>query len=74
MRDAESKAMNLKPFKNWSIIAEYPLELGISKLLGMKVLPATPGTSVKDYKKRAELALKSLKNSNVYVHLKEEEH
>ena len=38
VRGSSYKLPKLKPLKNWSIIAEMPVEIGLRKLLGMKII------------------------------------
>jgi 2,3-bisphosphoglycerate-independent phosphoglycerate mutase len=53
------------------MVADLPAELGIGKLLGMQVHEVTPGTSIKDYEKRASIVNELVKDYDfVYVHLK----
>ena len=53
------------------MVADLPAELGIGRLLGMKVEHVHPGTSVDDYQKRVELVLENAGGYGfVYVHLK----
>jgi len=73
LRDAETRLK--KPpsrFKNWAILADMPLEVGIGKLLEMKILPvATPTFTATDYPPRVKKTLAALKKFEcVYVHLK----
>ncbi len=60
--------------KKFAIMADMPMEEGIAKLSGMKVvkLPAsTPYGSAKDYKQRAKIVVDSLKKFDfIYIHLK----
>jgi 2,3-bisphosphoglycerate-independent phosphoglycerate mutase len=53
------------------MIADLPAELGIGRLLGMDVREIQPGTSLEDYRRRAELVLRLAGEYDfVYVHLK----
>src|SRR2546428_11015171 len=53
------------------MIADIPAELGIGRLLGMEVREIPPGTSIEDYRKRAELVLRLAGEYDFgYVHLK----
>ncbi len=55
----------------FACICGNPLEIGISKLLGMKVYKANEGNSVKIIKERVNLLKRALKESNfVIVHIK----
>ena len=76
-RDAGSKLPDIKQInkltgRNWAIIADMPLEIGIGKLTGMQVLEAPiVSTGRIGYKQVAELAVNSLKNyDSIYVHIK----
>jgi 2,3-bisphosphoglycerate-independent phosphoglycerate mutase len=54
-----------------AMIADLPAELGIGRLLGMDVREIPPGTSLEDYRRRAELVLRLAGEYDfVYVHLK----
>jgi 2,3-bisphosphoglycerate-independent phosphoglycerate mutase len=73
LRDAETHLK--KPpvkFKNWAILADMPLEVGIGKLLRMKIVPVeTPTFTARDYPARVKQTLATLKKFDcVYVHLK----
>lgn len=76
MRDAGTEKPKVPSFSTkWKLdpvmIADLPVELGIGKLLGMKVEQLAPGTSREGYVERAKLALKLAKEKDfVYVHLK----
>jgi 2,3-bisphosphoglycerate-independent phosphoglycerate mutase len=76
MRDAGTTEPNVQSFREkWGLkaamIADLPAELGIGKLLGMEVREIPPGTSLEDYRKRAELVLRLAGEYDfVYVHLK----
>jgi 2,3-bisphosphoglycerate-independent phosphoglycerate mutase len=76
MRDAGTEKPTVPSFETkWKLdpamIADLPVELGIGKLLGMKVEQLAPGTSVEGYVERAKLALKLAQDYDfVYVHLK----
>lgn len=76
MRDAGTSKPTVKTFKEkWGLtaamIADLPAELGIGKLLGMEVKQIQPGTSLEDYRRRAELVLRLAGQYDyVYVHLK----
>jgi 2,3-bisphosphoglycerate-independent phosphoglycerate mutase len=76
MRDAGTEKPTVPSFSTkWKLdpamIADLPVELGIGKLLGMKVEQLAPGTSIEGYVERAKLALKLAKEKEfVYVHLK----
>ena len=76
MRDAGTTKPNVQGFREkWGLkaamIADLPAELGIGRLLGMEVREIPPGTSLEDYRKRAELVLRLAGEYDfVYVHLK----
>jgi 2,3-bisphosphoglycerate-independent phosphoglycerate mutase len=76
MRDAGTTKPNVQSFREkWGLkaamIADLPAELGIGRLLGMEVREIPPGTSLEDYRKRAELVLRLAGEYDfVYVHLK----
>jgi 2,3-bisphosphoglycerate-independent phosphoglycerate mutase len=70
-RDAETKVKMMKKFKNWSIIADMPLERGIGKMLGMKIVKVKEDQTSKGYEERAEIVKKTIKKSSgVYIHIK----
>src|SRR5246500_4378837 len=76
MRDAGTTKPRVQSFREkWSLnaamIADLPAELGIGRLLDMEVREMPPGTSLEDYRKRAELVLRLAGEYDfVYVHLK----
>jgi 2,3-bisphosphoglycerate-independent phosphoglycerate mutase len=76
MRDAGTTKPTVQSFQEkWgfkaAMIADLPAELGIGRLLGMEVREIPPGTSLEDYRKRAELVLRLAGEYDfVYVHLK----
>jgi len=76
MRDAGTTEPTVQGFRDkWvlkaAMIADLPAELGIGALLGMDVREIPPGTSLEDYRKRAELVLRLAGEYDfVYVHLK----
>jgi 2,3-bisphosphoglycerate-independent phosphoglycerate mutase len=76
MRDAGTTKPTVEGFRNkWDLkaamIADLPAELGIGRLIGMDVRQIPPGTSLEDYRKRAELVLRLAGEYDfVYVHLK----
>ncbi len=76
MRDAGTTKPAVQSFQEkWGLkaamIADLPAELGIGRLLGMEVREIPPGTSLEDYRKRAELVLRLAGEYDfVYVHLK----
>jgi len=76
MRDAGTEKPTVPSFNTkWKLdaamIADLPVELGIGKLLGMKIERLEPGTSIEGYVERAKLALKLAQEYDfVYVHLK----
>jgi 2,3-bisphosphoglycerate-independent phosphoglycerate mutase len=76
MRDAGTTKPTVEGFRDkWGLkaamIADLPAELGIGRILGMDVREIPPGTSLEDYRKRAELVLRLAGEYDfVYVHLK----
>ena len=76
MRDAGTTKPAVEAFQDkWgtkaAMIADLPAELGIGKILRMDVSEIPPGTSLEDYRKRAELVLRLAGEYDfVYVHLK----
>jgi 2,3-bisphosphoglycerate-independent phosphoglycerate mutase len=76
MRDAGTTKPHVQGFREkWglkaALIADLPAELGIGRLLGMDVREIPSGTSLDDYRKRAELVLRLAGEYDfVYVHLK----
>ena len=76
MRDAGTTKPAVQGFRDkWGLkaamIADLPAELGIGRLLGMEVREIPPGTSLEDYRRRAELVLRLAGEYDfVYVHLK----
>jgi len=76
MRDAGTTKPSVQGFREkWGLksamIADLPAELGIGRLLGMEVREIPPGTSLEDYRRRAELVLRLAGEYDfVYVHLK----
>ena len=76
MRDAGTARPDVQGFREkWGMkavmIADLPAELGIGRLLGMNVREIPPGTSLEDYRSRAELVLRLAGEYDfVYVHLK----
>jgi 2,3-bisphosphoglycerate-independent phosphoglycerate mutase len=76
MRDAGTTKPRVQSFREkWSLnaamIADLPAELGIGRLLDMEVREMPPGTSLEDYRKRAEIVLRLAGEYDfVYVHLK----
>ena len=76
MRDAGTTKPAVKYFQDkWDLkaamIADLPAELGIGRLLRMEVREIPPGTSLEDYRRRAELVLRLAGEYDfVYVHLK----
>ncbi len=70
-RDAETNVKMTKKFKNWSIIADMPLERGIGKMLGMNVVKVEEDQSGKGYVERAKIVNKIIKKSDgIYIHIK----
>jgi len=76
MRDAGTSKPIVQSFREeWGLkaamIADLPAELGIGRLLGMDVREISPGRSLEDYRRRAELVLRLAGEYDfVYVHLK----
>jgi 2,3-bisphosphoglycerate-independent phosphoglycerate mutase len=76
MRDAGTSKPRVQSFREkWGLkaamIADLPAELGIGRLLRMEVREIPPGTSLEDYRRRAELVLRLAGEYDfVYVHLK----
>jgi 2,3-bisphosphoglycerate-independent phosphoglycerate mutase len=76
MRDAGTSKPSVEGFQSkWGLkaamIADLPAELGIGRLLGMDVREIPAGTSLEDYRRRAELVLRLAGEYDfVYVHLK----
>ncbi len=76
MRDAGTSKPEVEGFTGkWGLkatmVADLPAELGIGRLLGMDVREIPPGTSLGDYRRRAELVLRLAGQYDfVYVHLK----
>ena len=76
MRDAGTEKPKVEGFREkWGLkpvmVADLPAELGIGKLLGMDVKEIPPGSSLEDYRRRAELVLRFAGEYEfVYVHLK----
>lgn len=72
-RDSGNRYPNVEPIsKKYGIevgcIVDMPVEIGISKVLGMKMFQAG---DINAYEEKAEVAAKSLKSINaIYVHLK----
>jgi len=75
LRDAETevrKPPKLYGKEKWAVLADMPLEIGIGKLIGMKVIRAPPPTfTASDYEERARKTLALLREfDGVYVHIK----
>jgi 2,3-bisphosphoglycerate-independent phosphoglycerate mutase len=76
MRDAGTTKPSVQSFlERWrlkaAMVADLPAELGIGRILGMHVREIHPGTSLEDYRKRAERVLRLAgEYAFVYVHLK----
>jgi 2,3-bisphosphoglycerate-independent phosphoglycerate mutase len=72
LRDAGNHFPKFPKKKDWAIVADMPLEVGIGRLAGLKVIKTTePTFTLKDYPIRAKSALATLKKFNhVYVHIK----
>ncbi len=60
LRDAGKKPINVEKMRNWSIIADMPVEIGLGKFLGMKVI------------KRSKNEVGQIVNckTNIYVQIK----
>ena len=72
-RDAGNHIPKLPKLKgNWAILADMPLEIGISRLVGMSVVELPLPTYTKeDHNIRVEKTLQSVKKfDNLYIHLK----
>jgi len=59
IRGAGTKPKKIKPLKNWSLIASMPVELGLAKLLNIKII-----------KRKNEIKQAIKTNTNVYVQIK----
>ncbi len=76
MRDAGTVRPKVPSFtEKWKLnpamVADLPVELGIGKLLGMKVEQLPPGNSLEGYRERANRTVKLNRSYDfVYVHLK----
>ena len=75
LRDAEThllKPPNIYGKTKWALLADMPLEVGIAKLVGMRVIALpTPSFGASDYPTRARKTIGALKKFDaVYVHLK----
>ncbi len=77
LRDAGNKIPKLQKMLNWISVCSMPLEIGISKTAGMKIVKAQIDEKNDYYKNLGNVAskaitvIKSNKNSNIYVHFKE---
>ena len=77
LRDAGNKLPKLPKKKNWIAINSMPLEIGISKLAGFKVIKSKIDKKGDYYKnlgnisKESIQSIKRYKHSNFYVHFKE---
>lgn len=83
LRGAGRKKAVKKRFKNWIAVVYMPVEIGIAKIIGMKikkvVFPEFKGKDIYlDFNKRLEMAinfakkeLKKNKEKNFYIHFKE---
>ena len=66
-RDADVQLLIAqKNYKEWSVLADMPLELGIAKFTGMKVVKC----DTSNYKRTALLTTKLLRSGSAYVHFK----
>ncbi len=65
LRDGETKIPTAN-YNNWTIVASMPLEIGIGKAFGMRVIKLPEG----NYKRAAAVVNNAVKKRNVYVHLK----
>ena len=54
-----------KKYRGWIVISDMPVEIGIGKIVGMKVEKYE-----KDYRKLAKKVMKLLKKNNVYLQIK----
>lgn len=75
LRDAETELLeppNIYGKIRWALLADMPLEVGIAKLVKMKIISLpSPSFSASDYPVRAKKTLDALKKFDaVYVHLK----
>ncbi len=74
-RDAGNELPKIKPInqltkRNWAIAADMPLEIGIGKLTGMKIIDISDA-SVKGFRFIAEKVVESLKEyDSIYIHVK----
>src|SRR3989344_623062 len=64
-RGASNRLPNLKPLRNFDLIADMPVELAIGKLCKMKTIKKP-----KSLKKLSSLVLKLIKHHNVYLEIK----
>lgn len=77
LRDPGNKLPNLPKKRNWIAINSMPLEIGISKLAGFKVLKAKIDKNNNYFKnldytsKKSLKAINNHKTSNIYIHFKE---
>ena len=73
LRDSGNKLPEVEPIKKrynlaTSAVVDMPVEIGISRILGMKVLPVT---ETGDYRTKATICAEELHNADcIYVHLK----
>ncbi|MFH0713490.1 MAG: alkaline phosphatase family protein [Candidatus Micrarchaeota archaeon] len=65
LRDCETELPS-EDYRDWTILAGMPLEIGIGKAFQMKVVCVKEG----DYTKIAQVAAREIERENVYVHLK----
>jgi 2,3-bisphosphoglycerate-independent phosphoglycerate mutase len=71
LRAPENKIPTFPKYKKWVAIADFPLEKGIAKIFGMKIIPLKPTKNRKsELIQKAKLARKFLKTKNVFVHIK----
>lgn len=78
LRDAGSRLPKAEPLPSkygveFSVLAEMPVEIGIGRAFGARVVPLDPptGNAKHDYEVRLQATLKALEASDiVYVHLK----
>ncbi len=76
LRDGQSSLPKRRPMRNWAIVADMPLEVGIGRFLKMRVVHVPEdhhpelGGGLRERVKQTLAALHSPKNEGVYVHIK----
>lgn len=73
LRDAENEDKKLKPLPGkWAILSEMPMEEGIGKMKGMRVVKVESGSTTEEtYERFAGKTIGALEeNDGIYVHLK----